>query len=75
MLRWPRCSKKRDKDFAQLQDELAGAQAKAVQLAVENRKLKEQVPFNSVIPCQTKPRRKIPSEMSVSACLIQPLPT
>ena len=40
--------KKRDKDFAQLQDELAGAQAKAVQLAVENRKLKEQV-LNSVL--------------------------
>lgn len=35
--------KKRDKDFVQLQDELAGAQAKAVQLAIENRKLEEQV--------------------------------
>ena len=35
--------RKRDKEFAHQQEELAGAQAKAVQLAVENQKLKEQV--------------------------------
>ena len=40
--------KKRDKEYAQLQDELAGAQAKAVQLAVENERLKQQVPSPSV---------------------------
>ena len=35
--------RKRDKEFAHRQEELAGVQAKAVQLAVENQKLKEQV--------------------------------
>ena len=35
--------RKRDKECAHQQEELAGAQAKAVQLAVENQKLKEQV--------------------------------
>lgn len=40
--------KKRDKEYAQLQNELAGAQAKAVQLAVENERLKQQVHFSSI---------------------------
>lgn len=40
--------KKRDKEYVQLQDELAGAQAKAVQLAMENERLKQQVPFSAL---------------------------
>ena len=35
--------RKRDKEHAHQQEELAGAQAKAVQLAAENQKLREQV--------------------------------
>ena len=35
--------RKREKECAHQQEELAGAQAKAVQLAVENQKLKERV--------------------------------
>ncbi len=41
--------KKRDKEYAQLQDELAGAQAKAVQLAVENERLNRQVFFTALL--------------------------
>ena len=38
--------RKRDRDFAQLQEESAGAQAKAVHLALENQRLSEQVPYH-----------------------------
>ena len=40
--------KKQDKEHAQLRDELAAAQAKAVQLAVENERLKQQVPCSNL---------------------------
>ncbi len=61
--------KKRDKEYAQLQDELAGAQAKAVQLAVENERLKQQVAFSALscaahhavcMPFKMRRRRSVP---------------
>ena len=38
-----RLLKQRDRDFAKQREVLAGAEAKAVQLALENQKLREQV--------------------------------
>ena len=51
--------RKRDKEFAHQQEELAGAQAKAVQLSVDNQKLREQARLSESPP-------------SFSSCKISP---